>query len=147
MAKQLSENKILLQGGTLLLHDDNNHVIPTLSDVLIEGSKIAKIAKSIDPDEGVKVIDVKDKLICPGFIDTHRHLFQTQLKGSHANHTLVEYLPRGNYVGALYSPEDLFWGELVGAMESIDVGTTTIVDHSSCNLGPEYRKFTISTSK
>jgi cytosine/adenosine deaminase-related metal-dependent hydrolase len=137
----LNKNSILLQGGTLLIHDDHGHVIPTVSDILIQGSHIVKIAKSIEPGQGVKVIDVVNKLISPGFIDTHRHLYQTQLKGSHANHTIVEYMPRGNYVAALYNREDLFWGELVGAMESIDAGTTTVVDHSSCNLSPEYRKF------
>jgi cytosine/adenosine deaminase-related metal-dependent hydrolase len=130
--------KTLLKGATLLIHDDNNHVVPTVSDLLVEGSTIAKIGKDIEPDSHMKVVDCEDKIISPGFIDTHRHLYQTQLKGKHANHTLLEYLPSGNLVAALYSPEDLFWGQLSGALESIDVGTTTVVDHSSCNRTPEH---------
>jgi cytosine/adenosine deaminase-related metal-dependent hydrolase len=133
-------SQTLLKGGILLIHDESNHVVPTTSDLLIEGSIIAKIGKNIDPSSDTKVIDCTSKIISPGFIDTHRHLYQTQLKGKHANHTLVEYFPRGNFVAALYSTEDLFWGQLAGALESIDVGTTTVVDHSSCNNTPDHRK-------
>ena len=49
-------------------------------------------------------------------------------------------MPSGNLIGALYSPDDAFWGELSGAMEAIDAGTTCVVDHSSLNIGPEYRE-------
>ncbi len=139
MATQTS-SKILFRGGNLLIHDENNHVVPTISDLLVEGSTIAKIEKDIEPDSGTKVVDCKGKFISPGFIDTHHHLYQTQLKGKHANHTLLEYFPSGMFVSALYSTEDLFWGQLAGALESIDAGTTTVVDHSSCNLTPEHRK-------
>lgn len=135
-----SQSSILLQGGTLLLHDNSNHVIPTIKDLLIEGSAISKIEKAIDPPEGAKVIECAGRIISPGFIDTHRHLFQTQMKGKHANHTLIEYMPPGSFVASFYTLEDTFWGQLSGALESIDAGTTTVVDHTSVNLSPDYRK-------
>ncbi|KAI1487666.1 amidohydrolase [Biscogniauxia mediterranea] len=134
----MTESSILLQGGTLLLHDKHNHVIPTVSDLLIKGQLIAKIGKDIQVDLKTKVVDCKGKIISPGFIDTHRHLWQTQYKGIHANHTLIGYLPTGNYSGGLWTKEDLFWGQLAGALESIDAGTTTIVDHASCNVTPDH---------
>jgi cytosine/adenosine deaminase-related metal-dependent hydrolase len=140
----LSASKLLLSGGTLLVHDEADHVIPIEADLLVEGSTISKIQKDIQiplgEEKDVKVIDCKDKIISPGFISTHHHLYQTQFKGSHANHTLLEYFPRGNYTASLYSLEDTFWGQLSGAMEAIDAGTTTVVDHSSVNLSPEYCK-------
>jgi cytosine/adenosine deaminase-related metal-dependent hydrolase len=132
--------KILLKGGTLLIHDEDNHVVPTVSDLLVQGSTITRIAEIIEPNSDTKVVNCKGKIISPGFIDSHRHLYQTLLKGKHANHTLLEYFPSGNFVAALYSTTDLFWGQLAGALESIDAGTTTVVDHSSCNLTPEHRK-------
>lgn len=133
-------NSILLQGGTLLIHDEQNHVIPTVGDLLVTQSIISKIGPEIQPPPGSKVIDCKGKIISPGFIDTHRHMWQTQLKGSHANQTLIEYMPRGNAVSTLYSTDDLFYGQLAGALESIDAGTTTVVDHASCNSSPDHRK-------
>jgi cytosine/adenosine deaminase-related metal-dependent hydrolase len=88
----------------------------------------------------VKVIDCKDKIISPGFISTHNHIWQTQLKGRHANHTLLKYTPPGNFGCAFYTAEDAFWGELAGALEAIDGGTTTVVDHSHANMSPEFRE-------
>lgn len=130
---------ILLTGGTLLLHDEaTNHITPARTDLLIEGPYITRIASSIDPSPTTKIIDCTHKLVCPGFINTHAHLWQTQLKGRHSAHTLVEYMPSGNYIGSHYTPADLFWGQLGGALENVDAGTTTVLDHSHLNLGKEY---------
>lgn len=137
-------SKILLQGGTLLLHEANERVVSRRLDLLIDGNSILKIEDNIDvDDQSIKIINCDGKLVSPGFINTHHHLWQTQLKGQHGNHTLLEYLPSGNFIGSLYSPEDAFWGELSGAMEAVDAGTTSVVDHSSLNLGIEYRKKSI----
>ncbi|KAI1852013.1 hypothetical protein JX266_002866 [Neoarthrinium moseri] len=134
----MSKSQILLRDGIILVHDADSHVVPTEADLLIENSVIAKIEKAITPGPGAQVIDCKGKIISPGFIDTHRHLWQTQYKGAHANQTLMEYMVKGNFTGAFWSPEDLFWGQLSGALESIEAGTTTLVDHSSCNLTAEH---------
>lgn len=136
MAQQPSS--ILLKGGTLLLHNSVDGVAPTKSDLLIVGNVISKIAPNIPTSPDTKVLDCTSKIVSPGFISTHAHLWQTQLKGQHHNHTLVEYMPSGAYSGALFSVTDLFWGELSGALEALDAGTTTVVDHSHLNLGPEY---------
>ena len=137
----LSESRtFLLQGGTLLTHDDKNHVLPQTLDLLIDGSIIAKIAKDIEVDGKYKIIGCHGKIISPGFIDTHRHLYQTQLKGKHANQTLLEYLPPGKFFGGLLPPDDLFLSQLAGALESIDAGTTTVVDHTSGNPTADHRK-------
>lgn len=136
---------ILLKGGTLLLHNDANHVVPTRADLLIEGTRILKIAEDIPatPSSAAKVVDCTSKVISPGFISTHAHLWETQFKGLHANHTLVEYMPSGCYTGSFYTTADLFWGQLAGALEALDAGTTTVVDHSHLNLGKEYPRAAI----
>lgn len=137
----MATTKLLLKGGILLLHDADGHVIPTKADLLVEGQLIQRIAETINANPDTTVIDCKGKIVSPGFIDTHRHLWQTQFKGMHANQTLFEYLPKGNASATLWSAQDLFWGELSGALESIDAGTTTVVDHSSCNIGPDHREY------
>ena len=138
MAPEAS-NKILLKGGTLLIHNDDGHVLPTVSDLLIEDSTITKIEADITAPSDTKVIDCTNKIVSPGFVNTHAHLWQTACKGAHPNHSFVEYMPTGNCTSSFYTLEDAFWGELAGALENIDGATTTVVDHSHLNLGADYR--------
>ncbi|TVY44940.1 5'-deoxyadenosine deaminase, partial [Lachnellula occidentalis] len=137
---------ILLQGGTVLTHDEHDHVHAAKADLLIEGNIIKKIESGISPSPGTQVVDCTDKIISPGFIDTHHHVWQTLLKGRHANHTLLEYFGPGNFAASVHSPTDVFWGELGGALECLDVGTTTVVDHASVNISAEHSKAAIAAT-
>jgi hypothetical protein len=91
---------ILLLGGTILVHDQDDHPIPYQKDVVIEGDIITKIEEKVKlelyPD--AVVIDCKDRIISPGFIDTHHHLWQTQLTGRHGDHSLVDYMATGKLI-------------------------------------------------
>jgi len=93
--RAMASKNLLLRGGVALIHNANNHVVPTESDVLVENGKITSIAHDIKPSEGTETIDCTDKIISPGFIDTHRHAWQTQLKGRHANEQLLDYMVTG----------------------------------------------------
>jgi cytosine/adenosine deaminase-related metal-dependent hydrolase len=86
---------MLLQGGTVLTHDAQDHVLPIKADLLIEGNIITKIHEGIEPPSGCDVVDCTDKILSPGFIDTHHHVWQTLLKGRHANHLLLDYFAPG----------------------------------------------------
>lgn len=95
---------ILLKNGMLLVHDDAGHVVPRQADLLISDNEINRIEDSMNPSEGTQVIDCSRALVSPGFINTHHHLWQTQLKGVHANHTLLEYFCHGEVF-----PADCSW--------------------------------------
>ena len=99
-----TKSSILLRGGTVLSHSKDDHVIPLPNtDILIRGNVIEKIAASISaPGPNTKTIDCQGKIISPGFIDTHHHLWQSQLKGRFADDTLFDYMPKGAYI-FLYS--------------------------------------------
>jgi len=143
----MSPSSILLRGGTLLLHDSNDRVTAINADLLIEGNKIKKIGENIKQiATNTSIIDCSGKIVSPGFVDTHRHLWQTQLKGRHGNELLFDYIPTGNLAGSLFTPEDIFWGQLAGALESIDAGTTMVVDFSHVNYSVEDAKKAIAAT-
>jgi cytosine/adenosine deaminase-related metal-dependent hydrolase len=91
----MTTKSMLLRGGTVLTHDANDHVHPIKADLLIEGNIITKIEENIQPHPDTEVIDCTDKILSPGFIDTHHHVWQTLLKGRHANQLLLDYFPSG----------------------------------------------------
>ncbi|KAF2119313.1 hypothetical protein BDV96DRAFT_683937 [Lophiotrema nucula] len=138
-----SSTSILLKNGVALIHDSDNHVVPTKTDILIQNDRIAKIEKDIEPD-AAEVIDCTDKIISPGFIDTHRHGWQTQLKGRHANELLLAYMVSGNAQACQFSAKDVFYGQLAGMLESIAAGTTTVVDHAHITVSPDHAKMGIA---
>jgi cytosine/adenosine deaminase-related metal-dependent hydrolase len=86
----MAASSILLQGGVALLHDADEHVQPTKTDILIEGNKITKISENIEPPAGTEVVNCTDKIISPGFISTHHHVWQTQLRGRSEDETFLE---------------------------------------------------------
>ncbi|KAF7294537.1 5-methylthioadenosine/S-adenosylhomocysteine deaminase n1 [Mycena indigotica] len=140
-------NSILLKNGIILVHDENDHITPIKSDLLVVGNTIADIRPHIDASSlDTIILDCTRKLVSPGFIDTHHHVWQTQLKGRHANDTLLDYMPRGNSTGALYNADDVFWGELGGCLEAIDGGTTMLVDHAHITHGPLHAPNAISAT-
>lgn len=88
--------KLLLKGGIILRHTDEDEVENLFdTDVLIEGDTISRVGQNIPADSKTDVIDCKDKIISPGFVDTHHHVWQTQLKGRHSDDTLLDYHPKG----------------------------------------------------
>jgi cytosine/adenosine deaminase-related metal-dependent hydrolase len=141
-----STSSIFLKDGVFLIHDSNNHVVPTKTSILIEDGKIAKIGSSLEKTEGVQVIDCTDKIISPGFVDTHHHGWQTQLKGRHANEQLLEYMVTGNVQSFQFSPQDVFYGQLAAMLEGIAAGTTTVVDHAHVTCSPDHAKLGIAAT-
>ncbi|KPI39289.1 5'-deoxyadenosine deaminase [Cyphellophora attinorum] len=99
-------------------------------DVLIEEGAIKAVGSKLD-GSGAEVIDGSDCIVSPGFVDTHRHMWQTQLAGLMSDHTLLEYFGHVRSVyGSCYTARDAYLGNYVGALQCLDNGTTFIIDHS-----------------
>ena len=65
--------KILLTGGKLL--DQSEGLVMAQKDILLEDGRIAAIDDHIDAPQGARVIDVTGRIVAPGFIDIHAHIF------------------------------------------------------------------------
>jgi cytosine/adenosine deaminase-related metal-dependent hydrolase len=127
---ELVARPIVLRGGTVLTEDDRKRVLPGC-DVLVAGDKIAAIGPALAVPDGTAEIDASDGIVMPGMIDTHRHMWQTAMRGYGADWTLTQYFV-WYYLewGKVFRPEDVYAGNLLGAIEAIDAGVTTTVDWS-----------------
>jgi cytosine/adenosine deaminase-related metal-dependent hydrolase len=107
-------------------------------DILIDGSKIAAIAPKIEAADA-EVIDATDMIAIPGLIDTHRHTWESLLRATGPDWSHAQYFTgvRG-VMGGLYTPEDNYIGNLLGALEALDSGITTLYDWSHNNNSPEH---------
>ena len=78
-------------------------------------------------------------VVMPGFVDTHRHTWQTPFRGVCADWTLEDYF-RGirTTISPNCSADDVYAGNHLGALEALDAGVTTILDFSHCNNTPEH---------
>ncbi|OCK85867.1 Metallo-dependent hydrolase [Lepidopterella palustris CBS 459.81] len=136
----------LLKGGTALIHGPDDHVQAVKTDILINGNRIKKIEIDISPAAGVRVIDCTDKVISPGFVDTHHHVWQTQLKGRHADQLLLDYMVSGNLQSSNFTPPDFFYGQLGGCLEALAAGTTTVIDHAHLNYSPSSSRLALAAT-
>jgi len=135
-----AKKQILLKGGTVLTMD------PSLgnfrnADVLIEGTKIASVGPDL-PVNGAEVIDATNMIVMPGFIDTHRHIWEGLLRNVGADTPLEG---REGYIRFVlgkfapsFRPQDAYVGNLVSALGALDAGITTLLDWSHIQGSPEH---------
>ncbi|HVJ89144.1 MAG TPA: amidohydrolase family protein, partial [Labilithrix sp.] len=127
----------LLRGATVVTCDDELGDLPR-ADILIEGGKIREIGTELSVSDA-RILALDDKLVMPGLIDTHRHTWQTPLRGLGADWTVMDYLAAVRVkLSPHFQPEDLRIANLAGALEALDAGITTLVDHSHCITTPEH---------
>lgn len=121
---------ILFRGGTVLTVDASRTVL-TDADVLVVGDVIEAVGPDLQAPKDAQIIDAAGGIITPGFVDTHRHMWQTAMRGYGADWTLTQYFV-WNYLehGKKFRPQDIYAGNLLSAIEAIDAGVTTSVDWS-----------------
>lgn len=132
--------KILLTNGCVLTLDRKIGNFRQ-ADVLIDGSKIAAVGPNLKAD-GAEVIDAANTIVMPGFVDSHRHMWEGILRNIGTDVPLegeVSYLAFIlNTLAPAYRPEDVYAGNLVSVLGAIDAGITTVLDWSHIQATPEH---------
>src|SRR5690349_1181781 len=125
-----SGRPVVLRGGTVLTMDDS-HTVLAPADVLVVDHRIAAVGQALDVPEGTWEVDASGGIVMPGMIDTHRHMWQTAMRGYGADWTLTQYFV-WYYLehGRAFRPEDVYAGNRLAAVEALDAGVTTVVDWS-----------------
>jgi 5-methylthioadenosine/S-adenosylhomocysteine deaminase len=130
-------DRILIKGGHVISMDSEvgDH---SPGDVLIEDDEIAQVGASIEAGDA-EVIDASGDIVIPGFIDSHRHTWETAIRNCAPNATLDDYFVEVlDSFAPLYRPEDVYASNLWGSLECINAGITTVVDWSHINNTPEH---------
>ncbi len=129
--------RTLIKGGIVLTQDPKLGELPN-ADVLVEDDRIEAVGPNLDAADA-EVIDATRDIVIPGFVDTHRHTWETSIRTSAPDYTL------GAYFGAIldkfapnYRPDDVYAGNLWGSLECINAGITTLVDWSHIMNTPDH---------
>src|SRR5947208_2298484 len=140
LARLQGARRILFKGGTVLTLDRQVGDFAQ-ADVLIEDGKIREIRPNIEVSrDAVAVIDAANRIVIPGFVDTHSHSYQGLLRNILVNGLLNPDYNRDiqNILTPAYQAADAYAGMLVTALGFIDMGTTAIVDISQVSHTPEH---------
>src|SRR5215210_4488570 len=134
---KVNQRRTLIKGGNIVSMDPEIGELPK-GDVLIEGGKISAVGPELEAS-GADVIDASERIVMPGFVDAHRHVWQGAIKGAAPDTDLGNYF--GNVLARLapaYRPDDVYAGNLIGALEALDAGVTTLLDWSHIQHTPDH---------
>jgi 5-methylthioadenosine/S-adenosylhomocysteine deaminase len=141
--------KTLIRGGTVLTMDPDLGDFAS-ADVLIEGDRIVAVRPGLDAADA-EVIDATGMIVMPGFVDTHRHIWEGLLRNIGTD---VPLEGRSSYISYVlhklapaYRPEDAYIGDLISALGAIDAGVTTLLDWSHIQGSPAHTDAVIQALK
>lgn len=133
----LNKGRSLLIRGGMLVSMDNDVGDAESTDILIVDGKIRDIGKGLRR-AGIPVIDAQGKIVMPGLVDTHRHIWNSILRGVGGNETLNDYIDNIDFkFGPAYRPEDMYVSAKFGALAALDSGVTSLMawmDNSSNSI-------------
>lgn len=125
---------MLFTGGAVVTMD------PALGDldqgdVLVSGEHVVAVGPDLRDHpqaRGTEIVDTTGRIVSPGFVDTHRHAWQAQLRrsipdvtdlGAYVMNTLARIAPA-------YRAHDMYLGTRLAALSALDAGITTMLDFS-----------------
>jgi 5-methylthioadenosine/S-adenosylhomocysteine deaminase len=139
--------RYVIRGGAVMTMDGGEWPV---ADVVVEGKKIVDVGPNAGAGFSGQAIDATDRIVMPGFIDTHHHQFETALRSFLADGVLIldnDTNPEGAFAyytsillgfAPVYRPEDVYISELFGGLSQLDDGVTTVHDVSQIHHSPAH---------
>jgi 5-methylthioadenosine/S-adenosylhomocysteine deaminase len=124
--------EIIIEGGILLTMVDGDPFLDP-ARVFVDGRRISHIEGADNRSEyhgDAEIIDARNCIIMPGLVNAHAHTAMTLFRGLADDMPLREWLfdkifpAESKYL----RPETAYWGSLLGCLEMIASGTTSVID-------------------
>ena len=133
----MSSQRLLIRNGFVVSIDPEVGDLPN-GEVLVEDGKIVDVGTDLGVSDA-EAVDAAGMIVMPGLIDTHRHTWQTPVRGVLPSCTLDHYFAvMLGQVGGFYRPEDVHIGDYAGALEALNAGVTTLLDWSHISNTPDH---------
>ncbi|WP_431728036.1 amidohydrolase family protein [Verrucosispora sp. TAA-831] len=125
---------MLFSGGTVVTMDPAIGDLES-GDVLIREDRIVAVGadlRSHPEASGATVVDTTGRIVSPGFVDTHRHAWQAQMRRSIPDVTDLGAYVMSTLAGLApaYTPHDMYVGTRLAVLTALDAGITTMLDFS-----------------
>ncbi|MBO1901760.1 amidohydrolase family protein [Leucobacter weissii] len=129
--------RTLIRGGTVIAGAEAGEAIER-GEVLVDDGIVVAVGRSLEA-EGAEIVEADGMIVMPGLVDTHKHTWQSAIRHRCTDIDLNPYFGEmfANR-GARYSAEDVYIGNLLGALAAIDGGTTTLMDWSHIQNSPAH---------
>lgn len=131
--------ELLIKGGHIVTVDPDLGDL-TEGDVLAADGVITAVGKDLQPATAdAEVIDAAGRLVIPGLVDTHRHVWQGAIGGYTPQITGAGYGPAVLAgISLKHTPDDVYAGTLWGSLQALDAGITTIADWAHNDQSPAH---------
>jgi 5-methylthioadenosine/S-adenosylhomocysteine deaminase len=131
--------ELLIKSGHVITVDPELGDLPG-GDVLVSDGVITAVGTGLKPATAdAEVIDAAGRLVIPGLVDTHRHVWQGAIGGYTPQITGAGYGPAVlTGIALRHTPDDVYAGTLWGALQAIDAGITTIADWAHNDQSPAH---------
>lgn len=141
---------LIITNATIITMNESRETIERGS-VAIDQGRILEVVKSSSFEGNYnarQVIDAAGKVMMPGIINTHTHIFQTFLRGIGQDLPAIEWLHRAIDPSVIHlGVTEAYYSALIGCLEAIKSGTTTLVEYNYANPVPNIGDHVISAYK
>jgi len=135
-----TENQTLIENGTIVTLDGNGEIY-SHGFLQFTGDTITAIGPGTAPDEirntANHCLDATNMVLIPGMVNSHTHLFQTFIRGLADDKPLLDWLKSCIWpVSEHMSKEECTLAGMVGLIENLRSGATSVIDHQYIHADP-----------
>jgi 5-methylthioadenosine/S-adenosylhomocysteine deaminase len=121
-----ARSEFIVRSGYLVTMDASLGDIPD-GDVHVRNGEILAVGRNLRAP-GATVLEGRNMIVMPGFVDTHWHMWTTYLRCMAGDKAEDGYFPLTTAYGQVMQPEDMYYGTRLAAAEAVYSGITTVND-------------------